>query len=44
MTTNLEGYEKNMCMQCIRDIAQMNINILMAGVEKEYQNVGKTLN
>lgn len=44
MTTDLEGYEKNLCMKCIIDIAQVNFNILMVGIEKESQNVSKTFN
>lgn len=33
MASNIQGYEKNHCLEYIRDIAQVNINILKAGVE-----------
>lgn len=39
MTSNVQGYEKNYCLACIQNIAQVNINILKAGVENSHENV-----
>lgn len=39
MTSNLKGYEQDLCFKKINDIAEMNINILKAGIENSLENV-----
>jgi len=39
MTSNLEGHEQNICFKYIKDITEMNINILKTGVENLSENV-----
>lgn len=39
MASNVQGYEKNSCLKCVKDIAQVNINILKAEVENVSENV-----
>lgn len=36
---DLEGYERKLCLKCIRDIAQVNINILIAAIENSIETV-----
>lgn len=39
MTSSIEGYEQSLCLNCIKDIAQTNINTLIAGIENSSGNV-----
>lgn len=39
MTSNLKGYEQDLCFKKINDIATMNINVLKAGIENSLENV-----
>jgi len=39
MTSNLEGSDQSLCLNCIKDIAQVNINILKAEIENPTKNV-----
>lgn len=39
MASNVEGYEQNLCVNTIKDIADININILKAGIDNFPENV-----
>lgn len=39
MTSDLEGHEQTLCYRCIKDIVQVTIDILNAGVENSSDNV-----
>lgn len=39
MTSNLEGSDQSLCLKCIKDIAQENINILKAEIKNPTKNV-----
>lgn len=38
MTSSIDGYEQSLCLNCIKDIAQTNINTLIAGIENSLGN------
>lgn len=38
MTSSIDGYEQSLCLNCIKDIAQTNINTLIAGIENSPEN------
>lgn len=39
MTSTLRGHELNICFKCINDSAQVNIDILKAGIENSFDSV-----
>lgn len=39
MTSDIEGYEQTLCYENIKNIVQVNIDILNAGVENSSENV-----
>lgn len=39
MTSSIEGYDQSLCLKCVKDIAQININTLIAGIENSSENV-----
>ncbi|XP_060849678.1 uncharacterized protein LOC132928802 [Rhopalosiphum padi] len=43
MTSNLEGSDQSLCLKCIKDIAQVNINILKAEIENPTKNTSNIL-
>lgn len=39
ITSNIKGFEHNLCLKHIKDIALKNINIISTGVDKSHEDV-----